>query len=120
MQRDMELVRELLLLIENNNDRQELTIPEDWDREVVAYHLKILDQAGYVINNTKWADNKPMWLIASLTWQGHEFLDSIKNDNVWAKTKEGVKSKGFELGSVPFDVLKEYAKFQIKNVFGIE
>lgn len=120
MERDMELVRELLLLIESNDDSKELTIPSDWNRETVAYHLKILDQAGYVKNNTKWADNKPMWLIASLTWDGHEFLDSIKNDNVWSKTKEGLKSKGLELGSVPLDVLTEYAKLQIKLLFGLE
>ncbi|MDM5209218.1 DUF2513 domain-containing protein [Cytobacillus kochii] len=118
MKRDMELVRNLLLLIEKNDDSKELIIPEEWNREIVAYHLKILDQAGYVKNNTKWADNKPMWLIASLTWDGHEFLDSIKNDNVWVKTKDGVKKKGLELGSIPFDVLKEFAKIQLKSILG--
>ncbi|MFE7065008.1 DUF2513 domain-containing protein [Sutcliffiella sp. NPDC057660] len=118
MKRDMELVRELLLLIENNYGN-ELIIPKEWDREIVAYHLKILDQAGYVNNNTKWADNRPMWLIASLTWDGHEFLDSIKNDNVWVKTKDGVKKRGLELGSIPFDVLKEYASIQIKSILGL-
>lgn len=120
MKRDMELVRDLLLLIENNDDRRELKIPDDWNREVVAYHLKILDQAEYVKNNTKWADNQPMRLIASLTWDGHEFLDSIKNNNIWIKTKEGIKGKGFELGSVPIDVIKDYAKLQAKNLLGME
>lgn len=119
MQRDMELVRDLLLLIESKENDGELVIPKEWDREIVAYHLKILDQAGYVKNNTKWADNKPMWLLASLTWDGHEFLDSIKNENVWVKTKDGVKKKGLELGSVPFDVIKEYASIQLKSVLGL-
>lgn len=114
----MELVRDILFLIEDTN-RSELKIPKEWDREVVAYHLKLLDQAGYVKNNTKWADNKPMWLLASLTWDGHEFLDSIKDDSIWNKTKEGIKNKGFELGTVPFDVLKDYAKLQIKSLFGL-
>lgn len=120
MERDLNLVRSIMLLIESNDDRKELVIPNDWDREVVAYHLKILDQAGYVKNNTKWADNKPMWLIASLTWDGHEFLDSVKNNNVWNKTKEGIKGKGLELGSVPFDLVKEYAVLQMKNLFGLD
>jgi Hypothetical protein (DUF2513) len=119
LKRDMELVRDLLLVIEQNDDRRELEIPKDWDREVVAYHLKILDQAGYVKNNTKWADNKPMWLIASLTWEGHEFLDAIKSDNVWEKTKDGVKKKGLELGNIPLDVLKEFASIQIKSILGL-
>lgn len=119
MKRDMELVRKLLLLIEENDDSKELEIPNDWNRELVAYHLKILDQAGYVINNTKWADNKPLWIYASLTWDGHEYIDSIKNDKVWSKLKEGIKNKGLELGSVPVEVLKEYAKFYIRQNLGI-
>lgn len=120
MKRNMDLVRDLLLIIERNDDSKELNVPNDWDREEVAYHLKILDQAGFVKNNTKWADNKPMWMFASLTWDGHEFLDSIKNNSIWDKTKEGIKNKGFELGSVPLEVLKEYAKLQIKNLIGLE
>ncbi|MEQ2528835.1 DUF2513 domain-containing protein [Robertmurraya yapensis] len=120
MKRDMELVRDLLKIIEINDDRKELEIPVDWDREVVAYHLKILDQAGFVKNNTKWADNRPMWIFASLTWDGHEFLDSIKDNAIWNKTKEGIKGKGLEFGSVPLEVIKEYAKLQIKNLFGLE
>ncbi|MGR6904784.1 DUF2513 domain-containing protein [Lysinibacillus sp. G01H] len=119
MKRDLNLVRELLLLIESNDDKKELVIPENWDREVVAYHLEILDQAGYVKNSTRWADNKPFWLMASMTWDGHEFLDSVKNNGIWNKTKEGILNKGLELGSVPLDVVKEYASLQIKSLFGI-
>lgn len=120
MKRDMELIRKLLLLIESNeDDNKELKIPNSWDRREVAYHLKVLDDAGFVTNNTKWADDEPMWLYASLTWDGHEFLDSIRNDNIWNKTKEGIKSKGLELASVPLDILMEYAKLQIKMRFGI-
>lgn len=61
-----------------------------------------------------------MWIYASLTWDGHEFLDSIRNDNVWIKAKEGIKSKGLELGSVPFSVLKDYATMLIRNMFNID
>ncbi|WP_405103037.1 DUF2513 domain-containing protein [Oceanobacillus sp. FSL H7-0719] len=120
MKRDMELVREILLSIEESDNRKELDIPKEWDREVVAYHLKILDQANFVENKTKWAGDNVFWLYASLTWDGHEFLDSIKNDNVWHKTKEGIKTKGFELGTVPLEVVKEFAKLQLKTVFGLE
>ena len=46
------------------------------------------------------------WAPKSLKWEGHEFLDTVRNETVWAKTKEVVKSKG---GSVAFAVLKELA-----------
>lgn len=120
MERDMDLVRDLLLLIEQSDDSKMLTVPEEWDKYIVACHLKILEQAGFIVNNTTWAGNKPIVLYASLTWDGHEFLDSIKNDNVWHKTKEGIKTKGFELGTVPLEVVKEFAKLQLKTVFGLE
>lgn len=120
MKRDLNLVREIMLLIENNDDRRELNIPEEWDREVVAYHLKLLDQAGYVKNSTRWADNKPFLLIATLTWDGHEFLDSVKNSGIWNETKESIKKKGLELGSVPLDIVKDVAVIHIKSLFGID
>lgn len=119
MKRDLNLVRELLLIIESNVGNSELNIPVEWDSKNVAYHLKIMDQAGYINNKTQWADNSPFWIYASLTWEGHEFLDSIKNDTIWDKTKEGIKNKGLELGSVPLVIIKEYATMQIKSVFGL-
>ncbi|EOV9525803.1 DUF2513 domain-containing protein [Bacillus cytotoxicus] len=27
------------------------------------------------------------WIYSSLTWEGHEFLDAIKNDTVWNNVK---------------------------------
>jgi len=119
VERNMDLVRELLFIIEKNDDKKELPIPKDWDREVVAYHLKILEQAGFVENYTKWAGNEPLWILASLTWDGHEFLDSIRNNTIWNKTKEGIKGKGLEIASVPLEVIKEYAKLQIKALLGL-
>ncbi|KPN94951.1 hypothetical protein AO843_22100 [Lysinibacillus sp. ZYM-1] len=59
-------------------------------------------------NNTQWADNKTFILIASMTWDGHEFLDSVKNNGIWNKTKEGMLNKGLELLSVPLDIVKGY------------
>ena len=120
MKRDMELVRDLLLIIEENNGDKELSLPSEWDSEVVAYHLKILDQAGYIQNKTKWAGNKPLWIYASLNWQGHDFIESVRDDSIWNKTKEGIKTKGLEFGSVPIEVIKDFATLQIKNLFGLQ
>lgn len=120
MKRDMELVRKLLITIEESNGHEALTLPSDIDKVEVAYHLEIMDQAGFVKNNTKWAGNKPYWIIASLTWDGHEFLDSVRNESIWNKTKEGIKMKGLELGSIPLEVIKDYATLQIKSLFGLE
>lgn len=119
MKRDMELVRGLLLLIESNETDQ-LKLPENIDLHKAAAHLKLIEQAGYINASIKYADNKPYFISAKLTWNGHEVLDSIKNDTIWNKTKEVVASKGLELGSVTFSTLKDLAIFQIKKTMGLE
>lgn len=119
VKRDLNMIRELLVILENNDGNSELSLPQDWNREVVAYQIEILSQAGYVKDQTRWADGGPYWIHASLTWHGHEFLDAIRNDTVWAKTKENVKKQGFEIGSIPITILKDIATIQIKSYFGI-
>ncbi len=109
MERDMELVRELLLLIETTENSKELMIPESMDKVIVAHHLKLMEQAGLVKDSTKWASNSPMWIMATLTWNGHEYLDALRNDTVWNKLKDEVKEKGFQLKEIPFELVKKYA-----------
>jgi hypothetical protein len=54
--------------------------------------------------------------INSLTWQGHEFLDAIRNETVWAKTTATIKEKG---GSLPFDVIRDTATSWVKSLTGL-
>lgn len=121
MKRDMNLIRKLLFLIEEqDSSHKQLKIPAEIDRGQVVYHLNLMEQAGLTVNNIKYADNEPYLIYSSLTWNGHDFLDSIKNDTIWERTKEGIKSKGLELGQVSFSVLMEYAKSEIKRKLGLE
>lgn len=107
MKRDMNLVRRLLVLIEEQDStNEELHIPEDLDREVVVYHLQLMEQADLTKNRILYADNKPLWIYSSLKWEGHEFLDAIRSETVWNKLKEVVKEKG---GSIPFEIMKALA-----------
>ena len=119
MKRDMELVRQLLILIEENTNSRELEIPKEMDRKIVAGHLKIMDQAGLVENNTKWASNEPLWINEGLTWDGHDYLDAIRNDTVWNNVKKKTKEKGLQLAELSFNVIKEYAIFEAKKKLGI-
>lgn len=120
MKRNMDLIRDLLILIEEQDkDSRELKLPPEMDRTVAVYHLNLMEQAGFTTNNIQYADNKPLWINSKLTWDGHDFLDSIKNDTVWNKTKEAIKSKGLEIGQLSFGVLKEYVKLKLNEQLGI-
>ena len=49
-----------------------------------------------------------------LTWEGHNFLDSIRKDSTWSKVKGAVKERGLEQ---TFDSIKAAAAVLIQNAF---
>jgi hypothetical protein len=122
MERNMELIRKILLHLEEKEDVSSFNAVniEGYHPKVVSYHIKLLSQAGLIeAKSLTTKDTHGIWWAKSLTWYGHDYIESVKNDTIWNKTKEGIKSKGLELGQVSFEVLKEYAKLQIKEKLGI-
>jgi hypothetical protein len=107
MKRDMDLIREILLRIEEYPHFPEISagkpeIPMEfpgYDAEEVNYNLKILSQAGLV--NTDIGKTFSYRWVHGLTWQGHEFLDLMKKDSLWNKAKDAMK----ETGGMAFEVL---------------
>ena len=117
MKRDMELVRKILLETEEaaNNPIEWIVLNiEGYDPALISYHVKIMKEAGLIDAENLTTLAHFEWQPKSLTWEGHEFLDAVRNETVWAKTKEVVKSKG---GSVSFEVFKELAIHTFKSTF---
>ncbi len=120
MKRDMELVRSLLLKIEqadkpNFSDLLDENASME-ERRQVLYHLSLLiDDAELVKGFPAHSTGKQDWLKLDLTWDGHELLDSIKNDIVWNKVKE--KAQG--AGIFAFGVLKELGISYAKERLGL-
>ena len=121
MKRDLDLVRKILLAVESDPryDGHHLLAP-DISSEVgiserpiqeISYHLELLIKEGYLEGNT--GPLRPT--ISKLTWKGHEFLDDIRDDGIWAKAKQRVSG----LQSVAFSVLAEIAKAEIKKQLGL-
>jgi len=44
--------------------------------------------------------------VSSLTWEGHEFLDKIRDETIWSKTKDAISKKGLPM---VIDVVKDVA-----------
>lgn len=131
MTRDMELIRELLLKLEalpmrsggiiniwmdKNNPEEEFRV-EGFTPDQIEYHLHLIEEAGLIVGS----GSRPRMGInfRSLSWEGHEFLDSIRSPEVWRKTKNGA----LEVGGLTFDLVKDLAKGfikkQIENKTGI-
>jgi hypothetical protein len=60
------------------------------------------------------------WNIRRLTWEGHEFLDAVRDPEIWRKTKAGAATTGgFTLGLLK-DLATAYAKHVAKERLGLD
>jgi hypothetical protein len=70
----------------------------------MLYHIWPLYNARYIEVLDYDGDSKfPTYLPTRLTWNGHDFLDSARNENIWNKAKEIVIQNG---GSIAMESLK--------------
>jgi hypothetical protein len=124
MKRDMNLIRELLLKIEEAKEPPyfaELVSQDPDEYQLAAYQMQMLiEEVGLVRGIDGSSMERRDWYELQLTWRGQDFVDDIRNSTVWEKTKEGAK----KVGGVSFDLLiglaKEYAKAEIKARLGFD
>lgn len=93
-------IRDLLLFIENNLeygfyiDINSVQI-NDYSKEEILYSADKLYEAGYISADrriTIGSKGLPQINVKSITWNGHQFLDNVRDRNVWENTK-GILSK---------------------------
>jgi hypothetical protein len=58
--------------------------------------------------------------IERLSMDGHDFLDSIRDPNVWSKTKNGALAAGGFTVDLLFDLAKGFIRKQIEDGTGIK
>jgi len=122
LKRDMDLIRELMLAIESG--KHEFTQSEglegtDAEPEVIFYHLRLLNQAGYLAFPSETVGGAS-FEVQGLTWEGHEFIDTIRDPEVWKRTKGAMaKAGGWTVGLIK-DLGTAYLKHIIKEKAGID
>lgn len=95
MQLNHDCVRDVLLYIESNANYQvklssnSMKI-KDYATEEIVYTIERLSEADFlnVTPITSIGMHFPGYIVKSITYKGHEFLDNIKDNNVWADTKK--------------------------------
>ncbi len=118
MKRDMDLVRHLLLRIE---DAELFEQPDfemgDYDVQDIDYNLDLIIQAGLVNGEGNWSAG-PTYNVAirGLTWEGHDFLDAVRSDSIWHKAKEVAQGRELRLNELPFEVVKGLAITLLSNL----
>lgn len=111
MKRDMDLVREILLHVSESEISVDASVFVDTNNDLdkVIYTIDIMKEAGLIKANIKRAFQKGYVSasINSLTWEGHDFLDSVRSDKVWKEVKKSISKVA---GSVSLAVIKQVAE----------
>ncbi|MGU9981648.1 DUF2513 domain-containing protein [Phreatobacter sp. HK31-P] len=124
MKRDLDFIRDILLQIEAGRRQfstissvraANLGLPPDEtlseeDALKLREHLHLLEQNGLI--EVEFRSLGGQVNVRGLTWQGHDFVDSVKDDEIWNKTKKGVQSAG----GFTFELIKDLAKGYVKKM----
>lgn len=104
MKRDMDLIRLILLRVEeqdpNTSSYESITI-DGYTSGEVREHIKLLANAGMISDVHHDLDGN-VW-VRSITWDGYDYLDKVRDNTIWKKTKDAIKEKGLPL---IFDTIK--------------
>lgn len=122
MKLDKELVREILLAVEAYEEPQGwMTLVIDGrSSNEVSYHVMLLDEAGLLSGISLGGIGHFEWQPKRLTYRGHEFLDAVRDGEVWRRTKEGAEKVGGAGLGMLVELGKAYGKQIFKERLGIE
>lgn len=122
MQLDKDLVREILLAVEAHDEPEGLIVLtiEDHSPEEVSYHVMHLNEAGLLVALNTGGIDRFRWQPQRLTYQGHEFLDTVRDGEVWRRTKAGAEQADGAGLSLLLQIGKAYGKQVFKERLGIE
>src|SRR5260221_12779162 len=92
MKRDLDLIRRILLALEEENS--ELLTPDN--QELVCHHVQLLVDAGYVEGRVRWdrESNPRGYVVQRITMNGYDYLDSVRDPKVWNETKSVLEKFG--------------------------
>lgn len=106
MKLNYDCVREVLLYIEENLEYGKIIDSDDielksFEYADIQYTIALLSESGYIkaIKIQTLSSLVPTFHISSMTMQGHELLDNIRDNTVWKKIKK--KISGFASVSLP-------------------
>lgn len=120
MTRDMDFVRKILMKVEASDDSvfdARALVDGVHDAAFVLHHIELLMNAGYIeatVNYYKSGGGQA--LVKRITWEGYEYLDAVRDDTVWSRTKSIVTNA---VGSTSLEVIKMVAGKVAKEMLGL-
>ena len=129
MKLNHDLVRYVLLSIESSNQVSGPTEDElmmevkkygSYSKDDIMYTVSKLEEAGFITGEIHYAKYKeklkPMWMEpGNLTYEGHKFLDNVRDDGVWKHTKATVA----KVGNASLSIISTVAANYISDILGL-
>ena len=122
MRRDMDLVRRILLALEereNHGAPEPLDFVDEYPKNLVHHHVRLMAEAGlieaYDCSGVGDGGNAPCWP-KSIRMEGYDFLDDARNEGVWGTAKQRLTQIG---GSTSLAVFKALLVQIAKEKLGV-
>lgn len=118
MKLNQDCIRDLLLYLEENlklNDYLSVSniSLKNYSPEELLYTADKLYEAGYLNCSRKVYDNTDLMIfVSSISYNGHQFLDNIRDEKVFTKTKSILST----FKSVSVEIISETASKVITNM----
>jgi hypothetical protein len=114
VKREDDELRKILINLEASEDwripyMQVLSPSKEEDK--FGYHLQLLCDAGFMTPISK--------TMFRMTSQGHDYLDAIRSDTNWNRTKEGAAAVGGMTLSMMKDLAVAYLKQEVAEKLGV-
>ena len=126
MKMNVDCIRDVLLYLEENLtyvegkenlfQHAEINVQEiidamkqNYNVSDISYSIEQLIKGEYISTGMVVHGNNEELLICNIkdiTWEGHEFLNSVRPKEVWQTVKEGIKT----FGTMSLNVMKQYAE----------
>ena len=131
MKRDLSLIRELLLKLEEMHDRplatwmvypqDEALAVEGYSTNEIGHALELMVDAGLILTPPSGGFSADgALLFKRLSWNGCEYLDDVRDPEVWRRTKEGASKIGGASFSFAWEMAKAYGKHVAKERLGLD
>lgn len=122
MKRDMDLIRNIMIYLEDHLTPgkfiQSMDVPlynkdNDEEYQVLSEHIKLLLDEGLIEANKMPIRGFVIYDIQRITSYGHDFLDALRDETIWSKTKGAAGKVGGYTIAILMDLGKEYIKKQV-------
>lgn len=113
MKLDWECVRAILKATEALEGERDMVAPgtlPGFDEGQVVEHIRLLVEAGFIEGFPK---GPGAMFSCRLTWEGHQFLATLRSQALWSQIRLEAKERGLALS---FEVVKALATKWISNL----